>query len=97
MSNVSRLSRKGGDYGGGDQSNMINLFSQGMRYYLRVSEEEYDFFCENGSDEELDMVVDGTVEGSTFAQKRLCLEVIRKYVGLYMDIQEGKDEKYSFE
>ena len=66
-------------------------------YYLRVSEEEYDFFCENGSDEELDMVVDGTVECSTFAQKRLCLEVIRKYVGLYMDIQEGKDEKYSFE
>lgn len=98
--NMSRLDRKGGEYGiGDDHGNIVDLYSQSMMQALRMREEEYDFMSEEASDEELTMVVKGVDKGSTFSDKKLCVAVVRKYVALYDAIQNGlleikRDVKY---
>lgn len=73
------------------QGGMVDVFDDFIKGAFNITDEEYDFICENASDEELDEFLGGL--GSfetlaTFSEKKKSLEVRNKYLGLYG--REGK-------
>jgi len=62
-------------------SGIFDLFDDSMKFGFNITDEEYDFICENASDEDLDSLI--LSEGSSFSSRRRALEVRNKYLELY--------------
>jgi hypothetical protein len=60
---------------------LFDAFDNAVKGGLNITDEEYDFICENATDEELDdLLID---QSSTFSEKRSCLKVRNKYLELF--------------
>jgi hypothetical protein len=65
---------------------ITDVFDDFIKGAFNITDEEYDFICENASDKELDEFLGGL--GSfetlaTFSEKKKSLEIRNKYLSLY--------------
>ena len=62
---------------------LTDAFDDVVKGMFNITDEEYDFICENATDEDLDMFLEalgGLETESTFTQKRKGLEIRNKYL-----------------
>lgn len=59
---------------------IFDLFDVNIKEIYRINDEEYDFICENASDDELDLIVK---EPETFTDKKQIILTLNKYVCLF--------------
>lgn len=57
---------------------ITDLFDNAIKQTYYISDDEYDYICENATDEELDMFVLG--QNPTFSEVKQSLLVVDKYV-----------------
>ena len=70
---------------------LFDLFDKSFMGAYKLNDEQYDFICENATDEELDLLLgpkinmtdDPSDERYTFAQKRMVIAIVRKYKQLH--------------
>lgn len=74
------------------------LFDQAFMEAYKLNDDQYDYICDNATDEELDILcqpgsnIDGTEVPITFAMKRQMVVIVKKYKQLH-----GKDNaNYDF-
>jgi hypothetical protein len=66
-----------------------DLFDNSIKQLFNITDGEYDFICENASDEEINTflgVFGGLESEPTFTEKRKGLEVRNKYLEQYIKI-----------
>jgi hypothetical protein len=68
------------------QGGITDVFDDFIKGAFNITDEEYDFICENASEKELDELLGGLGSSetlATFSEKKKSLEVRNKYLGLY--------------
>lgn len=61
-----------------DQGGITDLFDNALKASFNITDEEYDFICENATDEEIGKFV--LNDNPTFTERRQSLEVRNKYL-----------------
>lgn len=61
--------------------NIASMFDAAFMESFGLNSQEYDRFCEHGTDEELDYIFEtfGIDKPTTFSQRRKCLVILNKY------------------
>jgi len=65
---------------------LSDVFDNAIKVLFNITDDEYDFICENASDEELDVFLSGLGgldSEPTFTEKRKALEMRNKYLGIF--------------
>lgn len=65
---------------------LTDAFDDAIKGSFNITDKEYDFICENATDEDLDLFLNGfggLDSAPTFTDKRKALEVRNKYLNLY--------------
>ena len=64
---------------------IFDLIDNVVKGGINITDEQYDFICEEATDEELDKFssILFSNEGATFAEKRQALQVKNKYINLF--------------
>jgi oligoribonuclease NrnB/cAMP/cGMP phosphodiesterase (DHH superfamily) len=68
------------------QGGITDVFDDFIKGAFNITDEEYDFICENASEKELDELLGGLGSSetlATFSEKKKSLEVRNKYLDLY--------------
>ncbi len=68
---------------------LIDVFDDAIKGSFNITDEEYDFICENATDEDLDLFLNGfggLDSEPTFTDKRKALEVRKKYLTLFNEL-----------
>ena len=68
------------------QGGITDVFDDFIKGAFNITDEEYDFICENASEKELDELLGGlgfSETLATFSEKKKSLEVRNKYLDLY--------------
>jgi len=55
---------------------LFDAFDDAIKSAYRMTDEEYDYICENAKDDELDYLIG---EDHTFSDKRKVVEILEKY------------------
>ncbi len=70
-----------------NKGGIIDLFDDMIKSAFNITDDEYDFICENATDDELNLFLGGLgkndSEPATFSDIRKSLEVRNKYVEYY--------------
>jgi hypothetical protein len=68
---------------------MTDIFDDAVKQLFNITDDEYDFICENATDDDLDLFLGGLGgldRESTFTEKRNALEVRNKYLTLFNEL-----------
>ena len=68
---------------------ITDIFDDAVKQLFNITDDEYDFICENATDDDLDLFLGGLGgldRESTFTEKRNALEVRNKYLTLFNEL-----------
>jgi hypothetical protein len=74
---IERLKWKADDMGLKGRGGLNDAFDDAVKSYLRITDDEYDYLCENASEEELDLMISIP---ETFVDKRKVISFLTKYL-----------------
>lgn len=77
---LKRRNRTWGDVGYKTSGGMLDLFDNAIKDIFRVNDAEYDFICENTTEEELTLIAN---EHPTYAEKRQLLTLMDRLMNQY--------------
>jgi hypothetical protein len=77
MERLKRKNRTIEDFGLKSQGGLEDLFDNAIKSAYRINDEEYDFICENATDEDLDFLLN---EKPNISEKIMIMRVLNKYL-----------------
>ena len=77
MSRIDRRKWTMNDFGHRNSKGIFGLLDVAMKENLRITDDEYDDFAQNSTDEELDLI--SNEHPKTFAEKREIIKILHKY------------------
>ncbi len=77
MSRINRKNWNADDFGDKNTKGLFGIIDVAMKENFRITDNEYDNFCGNASDEELDLFLS---ENYSFTEKRKIIEILNKYI-----------------
>lgn len=86
MSRLSRRHRTYKDLGIVNNGGLTDLFDNVIKEAYRINDEEYDYISANITEEDMEIIV--MDKGLTFAEKRVILYTLDKYVSEFKNVNK---------
>ena len=80
LSRAERRNRTCEDLGIKNKGGMLDLFDNAIKEIYRITDDEYDYLCENLTDGEMTLFVG---EKPTFGEKKQCLSIVERVLANY--------------
>ncbi len=80
LSRAGRRNRTCEDLGIKNKGGMLDLFDNAIKEIYRITDDEYDYLCENLTDGEMSLFV---AEKLTFGEKKQCLSIVENHLANY--------------
>jgi hypothetical protein len=81
LSRAGRRNRTCEDLGIKNKGGMFDLFDNAIKEIYRITDDEYDYLCENLTDGEMSLFV---AEKLTFGEKKQCLSIVENHLANYV-------------